>query len=98
MFTHPVVRSLALLAILVACGGPGDRYSGDADPYNGVLDNTYGVPALTGTNTTAQGALAAPFMPLVPTPSSARTTCNLNTATHAFNVSCYQPQPGFANR
>jgi hypothetical protein len=93
-------RPLAALlgAVLASCGGmPGSRTSADVDPYNGVLDNTYGVPALTGTNFTAQGALAAQFMPLVPTPSSARTTCNFNPGTNAYNVSCYQPQAGYVN-
>src|SRR5207244_7136750 len=84
--------------ILAACGGmPGHRANQDVDPYNGVLDNTFGIPAFTGTTTTAQGALASQFMPLVPTPSSARTTCNFNNATQAFNVSCYQPQTGYVS-
>src|SRR5258706_7306696 len=55
----------ALLATLAAlsCGGPGARHDGDVDPYNGVIDNTYGVPSSTGTNFTAQGALANQFQP-----------------------------------
>ncbi|MGZ6143049.1 MAG: hypothetical protein ACXWLM_06905, partial [Myxococcales bacterium] len=91
MITHPVVRSVALLATAAAlsCGGPGERMGGDVDPYNGVIDNTIGAPSFTGTNFTAQGALAIQFQPTLTT-SSTRATCNGGT-------SCYLPQTGFAN-
>lgn len=81
----------ALLATLAAigCGGPGVRMDGEVDPYNGVIDNTYGAPSFTGTNFTAQGALALQFQPTVPS-SSQRSTCNGAT-------SCYLPQTGFVN-
>ena len=40
---------------------PRDGLAGDADPYNGVVDNTFGAPTFTGTNFTSQGALAVQF-------------------------------------
>src|SRR5512135_2854999 len=91
MFTHPVVRSVALLATAAAlcCGGPAERMGGDVDPYNGVVDNTIGAPSFTGTNFTAQGALAIQFQPTLTT-SSTRATCNGAT-------SCYLPQSGWVN-
>src|SRR5438477_775685 len=90
----------ALLATLAAlsCGGPGARHDGDVDPYNGVIDNTYGVPSFTGTNFTAKGALAIQFQPTVPS-SSQRSQCTYLDAqgvSHASN-SCYIPQTGFWN-
>ena len=83
--------ALALLATLAAtgCGGPALRMDGDVDPYNGVIDNTFGAPNFTGTNFTAQGALALQFQPTTPG-SSQRPTCNGNT-------SCYLPQTGWVN-
>ena len=91
MVTHPVVRGLALLATAAAlcCGGPGVRYDGDADPYNGVVDNSFGAPTFTGTNFTAQGALAIQFQPTLTT-SSTRSTC-------LGGSSCYLAQAGFFN-
>lgn len=62
------------------------RYDGDADPYNGVVDNTYGAPTFTGTNFTAQGALAIQFQPS----STSKTAC-------LGNSSCYLPQLGYVN-
>lgn len=100
MNTHPVVRSLALLAAAAAlsCGGAFERYDGDADPYNGVLDNTYGIPALTGVQTTAQGALATPFMPNnVPTSSNRVQCAPAGSPAGTSFTSCYSPQIGFAN-
>ncbi|MFN2546980.1 MAG: hypothetical protein ABR567_06090 [Myxococcales bacterium] len=88
MVIDRVVRGLALLATAAAfcCGGPGVRYDGDADPYNGVVDNTFGAPTFTGTNFTSQGALAIQFQPS----STSRSTC-------LGNNSCYLPQKGFVN-
>src|SRR5690242_13345412 len=85
MVKHPVVRGLALLAA-GCCGGPGVRYDGDADPYNGVVDNTSGAPTFTGTNFTAQGALAIQFQPS----STSKSAC-------LGNSSCYLPQLGYVN-
>jgi hypothetical protein len=94
MFTQRLFRSSAAallpgLLVALACGGPAVRMGGDVDPYNGVIDNTLGAPAFTGTNFTAQGALATQFQPTTPA-SSARSNCNGNT-------SCYIPQTGYAN-
>ena len=85
MITRRVVRGLALLATAAAlcCGAPRTRYDGNVDPYNGVLDNAFGVPA----NSSGQGALAPQFMPTTTT-SSTRSNCNGNT-------SCYVPQTGY---
>ena len=78
-----------LVAILAACGGPVTRDGSGADPYNGVIDNTFGQPSFTGTNTTPQGALAAIFQP-TSVASTDRTTCN-------GARSCYLPVPGYVN-
>ena len=90
----------AVLATLAAfaCGGPAQRHDGDVDPYNGVIDNTYGVPSFTGTNFTAQGALAIQFQPTVPS-SSQRSQCTyLDPSGLAVKSnSCYIPQTGFWN-
>src|SRR4051812_37091418 len=90
----------ALLATLatLSCGGPAARHDGDVDPYNGVIDNTYGVPSFTGTNFTAQGALAIQFQPTVPS-SSQRSQCtylDADNVSHTSN-SCYLPQTGLWN-
>ena len=77
----------ALLAALAAlcCGGPAAHLGGDVDPYNGVVDNSFGAPTFTGTNFTAQGALAPQFQP-----STTKASCNGAS-------SCYVPQSGFFN-
>ena len=80
--------ALVLLAAVCACGPDWSNATGDADPYNGVIDNTSGAPTFFGTNTTGQGALAANFQPIVPS-STQRAQCNNAT-------SCYLPITGFA--
>ena len=89
MSNPKLFRSPALvlpgLIVAVACGGPALRMGGDVDAYNGVIDNTLGAPSFTGTNTTAQGALATQYQPNT-------TKANCNGAS-----SCYVPQTGYFN-
>src|SRR5438067_13789602 len=79
---------LALLAGVCACG-PDWGADGNVDPYNGVIDNSFGAPATTGTQTTPSGALAEQFQPFTPSRTADRVQCNGAS-------SCYLPQIGFA--
>src|SRR5438132_3890625 len=81
--------ALALLAAVCVACGPDWHAGGDVDPYNGVIDNSFGSPTFTGTNSTAQGALATQFQPFVPSSTANRVQCNSST-------SCYIATAGFA--
>jgi hypothetical protein len=82
---------LALLAGLLACGPQYGSGIGNADVYNGVIDNQIGAPSATGVQTVQQGALATAIQPVVITSTSAtaRAPCN-------GNASCYFKTQGFA--
>jgi hypothetical protein len=83
--------ALALLAgLLVACGPQYGSGPGNADVYNGVIDNTIGAPLAAGVQTVQQGALATAIQPTVITATgTARNPCN-------GNASCYFRYQGFA--
>ena len=84
----PVVQ--ALLAGLCACGPQYGSGIGNADVYNGVIDNTIGAPLAAGVQTVQQGALATAIQPVVITATgTARNPCN-------GNASCYFKTQGFA--
>jgi hypothetical protein len=81
---------LALLAGLLACGPQYGSGIGNADVYNGVIDNQIGAPLAAGVQTVQQGALATAIQPVVITATgSARDKCNTN-------ASCYFKTQGFA--
>jgi hypothetical protein len=88
------VCSAPLVALLAAasCGPQYGSGIGNADVYNGVIDNQIGAPPLTGVQTVQQGALANAFQPTVFTSTSAtvRAPCN-------GSASCYFKIAGFAN-
>jgi hypothetical protein len=82
----------ALVVILAACGPRYGSGVGDADPYNGYIDNTLGSPLAAGVQTVQQGALATAIQPVVFTSTSATVRAPCNGA-----ASCYYATQGYAN-
>src|ERR1700740_679866 len=81
--------ALLLVAICAACGPNYGAGPGNADPYNGIIDNSVGAPPFTGVQTTPHGALVPPIQPFVAPTTADRTACGGLT-------SCYFMTQGFA--